>query len=176
MTPLTIQYGEQDLIDSLRAHYRAAGRTRFPALQALIVLALCIGAGQILLTKGAGIEDWAVTSGITLLTVLILYFGIRLLNRSWLIPHHIRKNFALQRELHSPASISWDEESVRVETSRSTSLRPYSDFAFWLEDQGLVMLYTTEVGYFEIPARAFASDAQRDGLIALLRQHGVRPR
>ena len=115
MTPLTIQYTEEDLAEALRAHYRSTGRTRFPVVKVLVILALCISAVRVLVTGDQSIVNGAITSALTFLLIVGAAYAFNAINRSWLIPRHSRTVYAQQKELHSPTTMSWDSEGQRGE-------------------------------------------------------------
>lgn len=104
-----------------------------------------------------------------ILMLMIVYAVIRKVN----IPRIVRKTIRLQKSLSDPVHFRWTNDSLSISSKNGNSTVPLSDFACWLANEKVVLLFHSQSLFHFIPRRAFPDNAVWKSFLQTVAAAGV---
>ncbi len=89
------------------------------------------------------------------LMLLIAWFVVRKIY----VPRSARKMMRLQKNLSRPYVVEWDDEHIRVTSKSGNSETAFSDYACWLANDKVILLFASQSLFYFYPRRAFSDEA-----------------
>lgn len=134
---------------------------------AFIPSALYLGMGLFLMFSPATSHGYG-SLGLFILLLVPAGWILGALTRLLYFPYRARKMFRARKRISRPYTLSWDETGLTVDNEHGHMLMPWGDFEKWLQDEHVLLLFTSRILYMNIPKRTFASSDQLADFTAYL--------
>ncbi len=89
------------------------------------------------------------------------------------IPRNAKKMMRLQKSLSHPIHMCWTSEALSVTAKNGNSTTPLADYACWLADEKVILLFGSQALFYFYPRRAFPDEATWESLKAAVTAAGV---
>ena len=76
------------------------------------------------------------------------------------LPWQVRRLHAQQKDLATPFNYSWDDEYLEVKGANGQAKRPWRNYAKYLEDERVFLVYHADNIFEMLPKRWFKDEAQ----------------
>ena len=168
MTPIAFTLTQADILAGNRLAIRRSVRKGLVKF-ALIVLGIALGITVFVYAMNpqplAAVAELfakilAVYSGVGAAIILILLFVMP--------KQRAKKNIAQMRALSREQTVAWDDTTIAFTSGYGNAQVPFADLYRWAADDGIVIIYPADHLFYMIPERVFASQSDRDTLIAAL--------
>ena len=141
-----------DYLQSQLLHMRAGRLVTILLYYALFMVAL-----------GAVASIFLVLVGLVQVDVIfppLLVLGAVLFYRYYFLPRQVKKIFFQQKDLSAPFELEINAEGLKASNEFGSSLRPWSHFIRWKENNELFLLYHSDVMYSIVPKRFLTDPGQ----------------
>lgn len=161
--------GQLEWQDYLKAQYLHMRPSRLGlglmiGVLALFVLSL-ISLGILAALGGQGVQAWLFLLPVVFLAGVGFYIYV-------MLPWNVRRIFAQQKELAAPFEHEITETALNSTSQYGNSVRPWSSFHKWKENQDLLLLYLSDIVFVIIP-KHFCTPEQIEAIRGHLAQNGI---
>jgi hypothetical protein len=139
---ITAQITVDDYIAAHRLHHRRRTITIYAVCAVIVIGAIVLWA--------AGWKYW----------IILLFTGLGGLLGQWWddrvgLPRKVRKLYAQFKGIEEPAELSWDAEHVAGRSARGEGRRKWNEYARFVENDEVMLLYITDQLWEVYPKRIF---------------------
>jgi hypothetical protein len=99
--------------------------------------------------------------------LLIALAGILAVVHYWVLPRQARRMYSQAKLLKEEVTFAWDDEGYSVTGESSRTRLSWTDLYAWSENENLVLLHQSEMGFNLLP-KSVISDAQLNDIRAHL--------
>jgi hypothetical protein len=78
--------------------------------------------------------------------------------RKFSIPRSVRKNIRLQKSLSEQVRVKWTDSEIFIDCASGNSVTAIQDFACWLNDEKVILLFRSQMLFNFFPRHVFQSE------------------
>jgi YcxB-like protein len=174
MTPIPFTLTEADMLAGNRLairRYIRNGALRF------VIGVIAVSAGVTMIAFAFAPRPFA--DAMTLFAeILAIYTALAIALGVFIVfvapKQRAKKNFKQMPALRRGQSVVWDDAAIAFTSEYGNASIPFADLHQWAADDEIVIIYPADHLFYMLPARVFATEGDRDALIAALEASPVK--